>query len=281
MARGGFVSTTPPLSETFSRARTPEDFLEPLVGPLVVRCPPTPRPLTAHTLPRARVPMPVGLVQGGSSVPPGADANHVNSPGLSYTEGQALFPPGVAVIEDFLAPSEEQRLLSMIDSSIWSHDLGRRTQQNGYKFDYTTETVVPMPPSLDTVPPEIAAVSARMCSLGLPCPGDQCIINEYVPGQGIGAHVDLLPDFGDVVASVRLNGWCTMVLHPLPPRRGRRPVKFFLPPGSLLILEGEARHLWAHSIPKTSYDVDSSGRRWPRRRRVSVTLRSMNKFPNP
>ena len=65
--------------------------------------------------------------------------------------------------------------------------------------------------------PEIAAVSARMRSLGLPCPGDQCIVNEYVPGHGIGAHVDLLPDFGDVVANVSLNGWCTMVLHPLPP----------------------------------------------------------------
>ena len=74
----------------------------------------------------------------------------------------------------------------MIDSPDWSHDLGRRTQQYGYKFDYTTETVVPMPPPLDTLPPGIAAVSARMRSLGLPCPGDQCIINEYVPGQALG-----------------------------------------------------------------------------------------------
>ena len=138
----------------------------------------------------------------------------------------------------------------------------------------------PCPP-LNKLPPEIAAVCARMRSLGLPCPGDQCIINEYGPGHGIGAHVDLLPDFGDAVASVSLNGWCTMILHPLPPRRGRRPVKFFLPPGSLLILEGEARQLWAHSIPKSRDDVDSSGRRWPRSRRVSVTLRSMNKFPCP
>ena len=65
-----------------------------------------------------------------------------------------MFPPGVTLIEDFPAPSEEQRLLSMIDSSDWSHDLGRRTQQYGYKFDYTTKIVVPMPPPPLTQSPQ-------------------------------------------------------------------------------------------------------------------------------
>ena len=112
--------------------------------------------------------MPVGLVQGGSSVPPSADTNHVNSPGLSYIEGRALLPPTVTLIEGFLAPSEEQRLLSMIHSSDWPHDLGRRTQQYGYKFDYTTETVVSMPPPPTTnsprkLPPSLLACVRSAC----------------------------------------------------------------------------------------------------------------------
>ena len=90
--------------------------------------------------------MSVGPGRGGADLPPCTDVSRADSLGVSYNEDRALFPPGVTLIERFLTPIEEQGLLAMIDSSEWSHDLGRRTQQYGYKFDYVTETVMPMPP---------------------------------------------------------------------------------------------------------------------------------------
>lgn len=39
---------------------------------------------------------------------------------------------------------------------------------------------------------------------------DQVIANEYLPGQGISAHVDCEPCFGEVIASLSLLSACEM-----------------------------------------------------------------------
>ena len=99
-----------------------------------------------------------------------------------------------------------------------------------------------------------------MRARGYPHEVDQTIINEYVEGQGIGAHIDLDPEFGEAVGSISLNGWCTMVIHSGAQIQARKAIKMFLAPRSLLILRGEARHEWAHSIPKTRWDQDTRGK---------------------
>ena len=116
---------------------------------------------------------------------------------------------------------------------------------------------------------------------GYPHSVDQAIINEYVGKQGIGAHVDLDPEFREAVGSISLNGWCTIVFHPCAHVQGKQPVKMFLAPHSLLILKGEARHDWAHSIPKTEWDPDNQGGWWRRTRRVSITMRGVTGRPAP
>jgi len=47
-----------------------------------------------------------------------------------------------------------------------------------------------------------------------------------------------------------------------------------LEPMSSLVIAGEARSGWKHSIPARSHDA-WGGREWPRARRVSLTFRKM------
>ena len=212
---------------------------------------------------------------------PTRNHNYDETPGMEYEECRHLLPKGLSYVPDFITRKEEHDLLQFIDSRRWNDDLGRRTQQDGYKFNYGTEQLEPLPTPHDQIPKEFGEVFGRMREQGYPHQVDQTIINEYVGRQGIGAHIDLDPEFKEAVGSISLNGWCTMVFHPGAHTRAKEAIKLFLAPRSLLILEGEARHDWAHSIPKTRWDVDTRGKWWSRTRRVSITVRGVNGVPAP
>src|SRR6185295_19353893 len=97
------------------------------------------------------------------------------------------------------------------------------------------------------------------------------IVNEYEPGQGISRHVDCVPCFGDTIASLSLNSTCMMELEqPKTSRKG----SIMLAPCSLLVLTGEARYDWMHSIPARKED-EHNFQKYPRQRRVSLTFRTV------
>ena len=75
---------------------------------------------------------------------------------------------------------------------------------------------------------------------------DQLIVNEYQPGQGIAAHVDCVPCFGDTIASVSLLSPCAMKFRHL---GTGRTSQLILVPESALIMSGQARLDWTHEIP--------------------------------
>lgn len=100
---------------------------------------------------------------------------------------------------------------------------------------------------------------------------DQVIANEYLPGQGISAHVDCEPCFGADIASLSLISSCEMQF--CGPGRGETRA-VILPPRSLLVLGGEARQYWTHAIPARRSDL-IDGVRTMRQRRVSLTFRTM------
>lgn len=100
---------------------------------------------------------------------------------------------------------------------------------------------------------------------------DQVIANEYLPGQGISAHVDCEPCFGAVIASVSLLSATEMQFRDLRTSEARAVI---LAPRSLLVLAGPARHDWTHAIPARRSDV-IDGVRIARGRRVSLTFRTM------
>lgn len=113
------------------------------------------------------------------------------------------------------------------------------------------------------------------------------LINEYMPGQGIMPHTDSSLVFGEWVAILSLSADCIMKFtqnEDNEVRSAEKEIEFYLPKNSLLILSGEARHNYKHSISK---DLDENGYdyinckkvRVHRERRVSLTFRTVLQFP--
>jgi len=95
------------------------------------------------------------------------------------------------------------------------------------------------------------------------------IVNEYLPGQGIAAHVDNPRMFGDKVVSVSLGSAVVMQF-----RAADAVIDVVLPRRSAVVLTGPARYAWSHSIAARKTDM-LDGRRVARGTRVSLTFRDM------
>jgi alkylated DNA repair dioxygenase AlkB len=115
---------------------------------------------------------------------------------------------------------------------------------------------------------------------------DRVIVNEYLLGQGISAHIDCVPCFGPVIASLSLGSAVTMTLTRAEaetaaaaggtgspdPAGSVRDLR--LEGASLLVLSGPARSGWRHAIAARRSDL-VGGVRVARGRRFSLTFRTV------
>ncbi len=178
---------------------------------------------------------------------------------------------GLRYVQGFVTATSASVLIGSIDAQHWRSDLKRRVQHFGYRYDYrarrvtATDYLGPLPGWLDVL-------AARLFSDGvfLKKP-DQVIVNEYQPGQGIAAHVDCEPCFGEVIASLSLLRACQMDFRQIGFEESRSMI---LEPNSLLALSGPARWNWSHGIVARKSDV-IDGARVERGRRVSLTFRTV------
>jgi alkylated DNA repair dioxygenase AlkB len=97
------------------------------------------------------------------------------------------------------------------------------------------------------------------------------IANEYVPGQGIGAHIDCVPCFDDTIASLSLLSQCEMVFRE---QHGSEAIAVLLRPRSVVSLAGAGRYDWTHEIPARKSDF-VNGLKVDRGRRISLTFRKV------
>ncbi|MFD5813134.1 alpha-ketoglutarate-dependent dioxygenase AlkB [Streptomyces sp. NPDC127038] len=197
---------------------------------------------------------------------------------LSFDAGEGTAfaaVPGLFHIADWLGPEACDEMLDGIGSEVWSTELRRRVQHYGHRYDYgrrsvtaDARTAAAAPP----LPPWALRQAERLVREGhMDRYPDQVIVNEYLPGQGISAHVDCVPCFGPVVAAISLGSACVMDFTP--PGGGER-TGVRLAPGSLCVMTGPARYDWRHGIAARRSDPDGAGR-VPRGRRVSVTFRTV------
>ena len=180
----------------------------------------------------------------------------------------SIFDQGAVLVPELVTPAEERRLLQRIAEAPWMMGLGRRVQHYGYRYDYRgSGPPVPAAPF-----PRWAAVMAeRLVPWFEGAMPEQCIVNEYVAGQGIGMHADHA-QFGPVVASLSLGDDWPMRFRP---RRVRPYARdglpgdevVVLPRRSVLVLAGTARTDWMHGIDR------AAGR--GRGVRVSATFRTL------
>ena len=173
--------------------------------------------------------------------------------------------PGLAQANAAVSESEEQALIASIDTVELSpfrfHGwLGKRlTASFGWQYDYESAGFGPAEPMPDWLLP-LRERAAQFAGVSF---GDlmQVSLIRYDPGAGIGWHRDR-PVFGHVIG-ISLGAPATMRF------RRRRPGGFDrfaaeLARRSIYHLDGEARHLWEHSIaPMTTT-------RW------SITFRSLS-----
>jgi len=175
--------------------------------------------------------------------------------------------PGLVLVQNFISEREELALLKDIDSEIWLDDLSRRVQHYGYRYDYRARKIN-NEMQLGKLPNWIVPIVDRLKQgEHFDDTADQVIVNEYLPGQGISPHVDCEPCFDDTIASLSLGSGATMKFE-----KADQVFNLYLPRRSLVLLRGESRYLWKHSIPKRKSDKVGSSK-LIRGRRISLTFR--------
>ena len=178
---------------------------------------------------------------------------------------------GLSYIADYIDESTEAALLEVIDGQPWMNDLKRRVQHYGWRYDYKARNVT-SGLRIGQPPDWLQSYAVRLQQGGLFAEiPDQVIINEYQPGQGISAHIDCVPCFAGTIASLSLGSPCVMdFTHS---NTGEKS-SLLLEPRSLLVLGGDARYVWQHTIAGRKTDR-RNGQIIQRTRRISLTFRKV------
>ena len=175
---------------------------------------------------------------------------------------------GLLYIPDYITSDEETSLIKTINKQKWNNTLSRRVQHYGYRYDYKARTVTadmhlgPLPKWLSDL-----AIQLKNDGLSDEIP-DQVIINEYQPGQGISAHIDCEKCFGPRIFSLSIGSQAVMEFT----QDGKSKKEILLSRRSLVMMNGEARNEWKHSIPARLRDNGVE-----RGVRISLTFRTVEK----
>ena len=189
--------------------------------------------------------------------------------GLTYIE--SVLPESIADdITDWFFSEGTQETLIPLTKSLKS----RKVLHFGYKYDYIKKTIYekadPMPPIIEQLLDYIPM------SEGANAYFNQCIINQYLPGQGITPHIDRT-SYGSTIACFTF-GKSGREMHFS--RSGRNSIKLYTTPGSLYIMQGDARYMWKHSMKGRLHDMDSFGKQKILRKKCfSVTFRNVPPKP--
>lgn len=181
-------------------------------------------------------------------------------------------PSGLTIIPDWITRDEEALLSREIDSLPWDTTLRRRVQHYGFQFKYSQLNVDADARVRDfpNTVKQIIMTHEIIKSWGF----DQLTINEYLPGVGIASHCDTHSAFTETIAVVSLLNPIVMdfVNHD-----NSIKVPVGIPPRSLMLMAGESRLGWRHSIASRKTDLSFEGTAQPRQRRVSLTFRKIVK----
>ncbi|CAL1380482.1 unnamed protein product [Linum trigynum] len=196
---------------------------------------------------------------------------------------------GLWLCRDFLSPQQQSRLLSALLREGW---LGEGSNNQAMRFGnlpcWATELCNSVRDAV--VLAEEAAAGGRLLPpdiLWRQPLFDQFIANVYQPVEGICAHVDLMR-FEDGIAIVSLESSCVMHFSNVEHEEGREDaeeedeergkvgkVPVYLPPGSLVLLSGDARYSWKHEINREPGSQFWEGKELNQKQRTSITLRKL------
>lgn len=156
---------------------------------------------------------------------------------------------GINIIKDFISEEQEKELITKIDQQEWLDIYARRVQHYGYLYEYRTRGLKKLP----------GGIPSWLIPKGLDTylSPEQIIVNEYLSGQGISPHTDAAC-FGPVIASLSMGADTIMTFE-----GNMVSADMKLPRRSLLVLSGNGRYKYKHSI---NHKGD---------KRVSITYRTL------
>jgi alkylated DNA repair dioxygenase AlkB len=180
------------------------------------------------------------------------------------SEATASVVPGFSMRINYLSVAEEIELLARVNEGVWDTEWRRRVQRFGAGYGPANNRAV-----IATFPGWLAELAQQVGrDAGFERFPENCVINEYLPGQGIAPHKDYL-NFGSKVACVSLGSHVSLDFYSAD-RKEKRTVD--VPARSLWVIEGEARYEWLHGIAPRLHDKIGNERR-KRGTRVSITFR--------
>ena len=175
---------------------------------------------------------------------------------------------------NFISKEEEKYLIDSIDKNNWLKDLKRRVQHYGYKYDYKLRKI-------DTsfyigeIPKWLDFLITRLLEEGIiNFKPDQAIVNEYEINQGIAAHIDCEPCFGETVISISLGSACVFNFQKEANSSEKDKIPLLLIPRTLVVMKNESRYSWYHGISNRKADK-FNGKLFNRKRRISITFRKV------
>ena len=183
--------------------------------------------------------------------------------------------PGLYYFDSMITNSSN--IISNLDSTEWSklstNPNSRMVKHYGYKYDYKTYNIkqkcqdipnflFPLQNSLITKCKELNLIDNSYLF-------NQCIVNNYQPGQGISKHIDV-KSYGDVIGCFTLGSTGAMIF-----RKNKNKVELPVLIDSLYIMSGESRYSWTHEMPSRKYDTINNNK-VKRERRISVTFRNVS-----
>ena len=191
--------------------------------------------------------------------------------------------PGLYYIDDVFSAADCGTIVKNLDAcQRWTPLTGsknsRMVQHYGYIYDYTSGKVDqkcdPIPNFLTPMRDVLQYICSELKLMDEKYEFNQCIVNNYEPGQGISRHVDAAA-YGHVIGCYTLGSGATMMFTS--PNSETHAV--YVQPGSLYLMVGDkntlnARYDWSHQMDGRKSDV-VNGKRVPRGRRISVTFRNV------
>jgi len=201
-----------------------------------------------------------------------------------------VLPPGLIYIPNALDQVYIDELLYHLNISNEWEAVGegknsRKVVQYGYKYNYTaggndsrgnlnqqSEAAKPFPEIIKTLRD---IMIDHITEDSGPPTGEtfnQCIINKYEPGQGIGPHIDSLA-YGAVIGCFTIVtgiGDSPGIVELLHPTNSKTKYPIITMPGSLYVMTGDSRYKWKHQMVARKTDD-----RRKRATRISVTFRSL------
>lgn len=175
---------------------------------------------------------------------------------------------GLTYYPYFLSDTEQTHLLENLSNlthwmSVGTSENSRKVIHFGSEYKYRTSVEKAR---VESFPDWIQSLKQKIVELEeIPkeLPFNQCIVNQYLPRQGIHAHIDDPRQFTDFVVCFTLGSSGTIIFQ-----KENEKIELFVKQGSLYIMSGEARFEWKHSMVGRKFDT-MNGKKSP----VALELR--------